>query len=75
MKLIVWMKNEKVDDQQVADRLNALPGAEDKSISASAVKKWKYNERIPRPDEMRGLHTISAGKVDPNDFYAIEGSS
>jgi hypothetical protein len=72
MQLIDWMKTEGIDDQQVADRLSSLPEGTDKSISAFAVKKWKYGERIPRPDEMRGLYAISAGKVGPNDFYGIE---
>lgn len=74
MKLIDWMKSEGVDDQQLADRLTALSPDPEKSTSPSAVKKWKYGERIPRLHEMQGLHTISAGSVAPNDFYEIEAA-
>lgn len=71
MKLIAWMQSEGVDDQQVADRLSALSDDPGKSVSVGAVRKWKYGERIPRPDEMVGLYQISNGKVTANDFYDL----
>jgi hypothetical protein len=70
MKLLDWMQREQLDDQQVADRLNALPSSS--NSSAAAVKKWKYGERIPRSNEMQGLFAISGGEVTANDFYGIE---
>lgn len=70
MKLLDWMKREQLDDQQVADRLSALPDATD--VSAGAVKKWKYGERIPRVDEMHGLFSVTAGEVTANDFYELD---
>lgn len=75
MKLIDWMKTEGLDDQQLADRLTSLSSDPEKSTSPSAVKKWKYGERIPRQHEMQGLHVISGGNVSPNDFYGIDRPS
>lgn len=75
MKLIDWMKTEGIDDQQLAERLSALSSDPEKTTSASAVKKWKYGERVPRADEMKGIHALSHGAVAPNDFYEIEISA
>ncbi len=60
MKLIDWMKRESLDDDAVAERVGDVTG--------SAVKKWKYGERLPRRDELLKLYEISGGVVTPNSF-------
>lgn len=60
MKLIDWMREEDLDDEQVAARHGDCTGF--------AVKKWKYGERTPRNAQMRRLTEISNGRVTANDF-------
>ena len=60
MDLTSFMKVNSLDDAAMA----ALIGG----CSASAVKKWRYGERIPRSDHLRRIATATGGQVTPNDF-------
>ena len=40
-------------------------------ICESTVTKWKYNDVIPRKEEMLKIYEFTDGKVSPNDFYGI----
>lgn len=67
MRLIDWMRQANLSDTDVADRVGG--------VSAHAVKKWKYGERIPRRAELLKLVEISEGKVSPNDFVLAASSA
>ena len=41
------------------------------TFSRHAVSKWCSGARIPRPDEMRLIHRLTHGIVEPNDFYYL----
>jgi hypothetical protein len=60
MQLAEYIKASGLEDESFA----ALVG----SCSPHAVKKWRYQERIPRPDQMRRIAEVTAGAVTPNDF-------
>jgi hypothetical protein len=60
MKLSDFMKAAGLDDEALAARVG--------ECSAHAVKKWRYQERVPRPEQMRRIAEITEGKVTPNDF-------
>lgn len=60
MKLIEWMRAQGLDDDAVAAAVG--------DVSAHAVKKWKYDERIPRKAQLRRLTEVTNGQVTANDF-------
>ena len=60
MKLSDFMTASGLDDDQMA----ALLGG----CSAHAVKKWRYGERLPRPEQLRRIAEVTDGQVMPNDF-------
>jgi len=41
-------------------------------ICESTVTKWKYNDVIPRKEEMLKIYEFTNKRVSPNDFYGIE---
>lgn len=40
--------------------------------SESAVRKWYYGERIPRPDQMRRISEATFGIVTANDLLEAQ---
>ena len=60
MKLSVFMSEHKLDDAAMA----ALVG----DCTDHAVKKWRYDERLPRVEQMRRIYAVTDGAVTPNDF-------
>jgi hypothetical protein len=67
MKLLEYMREEKLDDAVFAERINeGLPSA--MHCTAYAVKKWKYGERRPDADRMIRIEEISGGKVSLRDW-------
>ena len=42
------------------------------TFSRHAVSKWCSGARIPRPEEMRLIHRLTHGIVEPNDFYYLQ---
>lgn len=63
MLLSDYMKQNDLDDASMA----ALVG----ECSPSAIKKWKYGERTPRPEQMVRIIEATRGKVDANDFLPV----
>jgi len=63
MKLAEYMRINNLSPDAVA----ALLG----DVSASGVRKWANEERIPRKDQIERLVEITGGAVMPNDFFAI----
>lgn len=67
MKLLDWMRREGLDDDAVAEKINAgLPA--DEHITAAAVKKWKYGEREPPINKIVRVEEISNREVMLRDF-------
>ncbi|CAL8981842.1 hypothetical protein RHODGE_RHODGE_04007 [Rhodoplanes serenus] len=60
MKLLDYMRREGVDDEALAARLG--------SVTAFAVKKWKYGERIPDALTIVRLEEITGGAVTLRDW-------
>lgn len=60
MLLAEYMKASGLEDEEFANHVGGC--------SAHAVKKWRYRERVPRPDQMRRIAEITDGQVTPNDF-------
>ena len=77
MQLIEWMTlrgiNNSDGDEKVAAKLRKLDP--DRPCSASAVKKWKYQER--EPDALRILHIekITKGEVALRDWAAVRSAA
>lgn len=60
MKLAEYMKASGLEDESFAEMVG--------DCSSHAVKKWRYQERVPRPDQMRRIAEVTGGRVTPNDF-------
>ena len=60
MTLSEYMLTSDIDD----DAMAALIGG----CTAHAVKKWRYRERMPRPEAMRRIFEVTGGRVTANDF-------
>ena len=65
MQLQSYMKENGLDDDAMAAAIG--------DCSASAVRKWKYGERIPRPPQARRIAEITNGRVTMNDFVGLGG--
>lgn len=63
MTLSEYMRNSQLDDEAMASLLGC---------SAGAVKKWRYGERVPRPDQLKRIAEVTGHQVTANDFHGIE---
>lgn len=61
MQLSTYMKERGIDDDAMASLIG--------DCSASAVRKWKYGERVPRPNHLRRIVEATEGAVTANDFF------
>lgn len=60
MKLADYMKSVGLSNLAMARKIGCC--------SEFAVKKWKYGERTPRPDQMARIRAATAGQVSADDF-------
>ena len=60
MKLLDWMRDQKMDDGALAKLVG--------DCSHHAVKKWKYGERMPPADVIVRIEEITRKKVTLRDF-------
>jgi len=60
MNLHEYLKKENISSAAFASRLG---------VSVSAVKKWRALDRIPRPEHMVDIETLTRSKVSPSDWY------
>ncbi|AWN35753.1 hypothetical protein [Methylobacterium radiodurans] len=60
MRLLDYMRDEKLDDEAFASRLG--------DCTAHAVKKWKYGEREPDAGTIVRIQVATAGKVTVRDW-------
>lgn len=67
MKLADYMKANSLDDAAMAQRIG--------DCTEFAVKKWKYGERTPRPEQMTKIKAATAGEVSADDFMPAENGA
>ena len=63
MKLSDYMQRHDISPDAFADLLG--------DVSASGVRKWANEERIPRKDQIERIAHITRGEVMPNDFFSL----
>jgi DNA-binding transcriptional regulator YiaG len=63
MKLGTYLDQNKLSERDFAALLAPVGASE------HTVIKWVRGERMPRPDAMLRIVEVTAGKVQPNDFY------
>lgn len=63
MQLHDWLSARNIDDDAFADMVGG--------VSAHAVRKWRYRERIPRSEEQKRIYAVTEGGVTPNDFVGV----
>lgn len=67
MKLRTYMTDRDISPEDMAAKVG--------DVSASGVRKWVYEERTPRPDQMRRIAEVTDNAVTPNDFILAEAQS
>jgi len=60
MKLLDYLKANGISDDAFASAVG--------TVTASAVRKWKYRERTPRLDDVFKIERVTGGAVTLNDF-------
>lgn len=45
--------------------------AADIGVSLQAVDRYRHGQRIPRPEVMVRIYSVTEGEVCPNDFYNL----
>lgn len=60
MKLATYMADNGITARQMADLIGR--------VSESGVRKWMYDERVPRPEILARIHAATGGAVTANDF-------
>ena len=63
MKLKDYLEEEKLSVSGFCRKLN---------LCEATVSKWKYNDVIPRKEDVLLIYKFTKGKVTPNDFYGIK---
>ena len=64
MKLIDYMRREKLDDEAMARLIGKCTG--------HAVKKWKYGERVPDAMRILRIEQVTHGRVRLRDWSAAQ---
>lgn len=62
-KLDTYLRGAGLDDEAFATMVDASTGA---------VRKWRYGERVPRPQQMVRIKQATAGAVTADDFMPAE---
>lgn len=65
MKLAQYLKAESITLEKFAAEVGAG--------NTATVQKWATGKRVPRPQFMTAILRATGGKVQPNDFFDIEG--
>lgn len=63
MKFNDYLKEEQISVARFCKQLN---------LCEATVSKWKYNDVIPRKEDVLLIYKFTKGKVTPNDFYGIK---
>jgi|TARA_R100001460_G_scaffold39123_4_gene73843 hypothetical protein len=66
MKLQKYLSDNKLTQHNFLDLLYKKTGTK---LSQGGLSKYIKGQRIPRKNEMKSIHEITEGKVQPNDFY------
>ena len=62
MKLRQWRISAKITQPELADALGTV---------LSTVARYENGTRMPEPETMRTIYTVTDGAVQPNDFYDL----
>lgn len=62
MKLLEYLKVHDISDEQFAAQIGGC--------SVSAVRKWKYGDRVPRLPELVRIEELTGGAVTARDFLS-----
>lgn len=62
MTLAQYLRDNKLTDGTFAARIGC---------SAGAVRKWKYGERMPRPEQIKRIADATAGAVSAIDLLPV----
>ena len=65
MKLKTWRENNGLTRESVARLIGVA--------NASVIMRWERGQ-VPRPEHMAKITLVTAGAVQPNDFYDLPGS-
>ncbi|WP_442907408.1 helix-turn-helix domain-containing protein [Kaistia sp. MMO-174] len=60
MKLAAYLLTHRLTNDAFGAKVGASP---------AAVRKWRYGERIPRPEQMSRIAAATGGEVTAADFY------
>lgn len=66
MRLAEWRRANRMTQQQVADSLGCI---------LTTIARYESGLRMPEPDMMLRIFTLTDGAVQPNDFYSLPGST
>ena len=61
----------KFNDFLKQERWSVARISKELEVNEATVTKWKYEDVIPRRDEVIKIYNFTGGKVQPNDFYGI----
>lgn len=62
-KLREWRRAKGFTIAQVAERLDVLP---------EMLSKWERGKHVPKAAYIEAIYTITAGEVEPNDFFELK---
>lgn len=63
MQLAQYLKRNNIPVVQFADEIN---------VARYTLQRYLHQGRIPPPVVMVAIHTVTKGKVSPNDFYPLK---
>ena len=67
MKFADYIRQNGISPTRAAEELSS----QEQSVSESAVSKWIYQERVPRPEMVKRIYAWSDGAVGPQDWYSL----
>ncbi len=63
MQLKDWLKKTETTVVQFAEDIN---------IARYTLQRYLHQGRMPPPDVMVAIHSVTKGEVSPNDFYKLK---
>jgi len=69
MKLSEYLKKKAISEKDFAAQL-AVRG-KPKGVTQQTVDLWARGLRIPRPNAMQAIFSLTNGRVRPQDFYNV----
>lgn len=54
------------------NKLSVVGFAEEIGVARYTLQRYLHDGRLPPPDVMVAIHSVTKGAVEPNDFYALK---